>query len=146
MTAGFPSVTHLGLEYGTNDFRYDRPIGLNTDISKETFKGALNYSIQKLLRAFPKLRLFLITPTWMPTIDDLDSDDNPNGIGSFLREYIEAMIRISELNHIPCLDMSRMLGINKTNYKTFTVDGIHPNDIGATRRAELIASFMNSNL
>jgi lysophospholipase L1-like esterase len=144
MTAGFGSVTHLGLEYGTNDFRYDRPIGLDTDSRKETFKGALNYSLQKLFASYPGMRVFLITPAWMPTIDGLDSDEHPNGIGSFLKEYVDAMTRIAELNHIPCLDLWRNLEVNKTNYKTFTVDGTHPNDLGAMRRGEMIASFMNA--
>jgi lysophospholipase L1-like esterase len=144
MTAGFETVTHLGLEYGTNDFRYDRPIGLDTDYCKETFKGALNYSIQGILRSFPRLRIFLITPAWMPTFDDRDSDWHPNEIGSFLKEYVDAMIRVAELNHIPCLDMWRNLGVNKTNVVAFTSDGVHPNDLGAIRRGEAIASFMGN--
>lgn len=142
MTADFRSVTHLGLEYGTNDFRYDRPIGLDTDYGGETFKGALNYSIQELLRAFPALRVFLITPAWMLTMDERDSDYFPNERGSFLKEYVEAMIRVAELNHIPCLNVWRTLGVNKSNYRTFTFDSVHPNEFGAARRAELIASFM----
>jgi lysophospholipase L1-like esterase len=144
MTTRFDTVTHLGLEYGANDFRYDRPIGLDSDFGKETFKGALNYSIQKLLSAFPRLRIFLITPSWMPTFDDLDSDHNPNKAGSFLKGYVETMIRVAEINHIPCLDMWRNLGVNTTNYKTLTWDGIHPNDLGVSRRAEMIASFINA--
>jgi hypothetical protein len=79
-------------------------------------------------------------PAWMLTFDGRDSDEYPNEIGSFLKEYVEAMIRIAELHHIPCLDMWRNLGNNKTNYKTFTLDSVHPNDFGAEGRGQLIAS------
>jgi lysophospholipase L1-like esterase len=144
MTANFKAGTYIGLEYGTNDFHYDRPIGSDNDFSKETFKGALNYSIQKFLTAYPSTRLFLIAPPWTLNQDNLDSDHNPNSIGVFLKEYVDAMIKISELNHIPCLDMWRLLGINKNNYLTFFPDGTHPNTEGARRRGEMIASFMNS--
>jgi hypothetical protein len=36
----FSKVTHLALEYGTNDFTHAVSIGTNTDTTKETFKGA----------------------------------------------------------------------------------------------------------
>jgi lysophospholipase L1-like esterase len=144
MAVPFSSVTHLGLEYGTNDFQYDRPMGNDGACSKETFKGALNYSLQKLLSAYPKLRVFLITPSWMLTPAGLDSDDNPNGIGIYLGEYVDAMRRIGELNHVPCLDLWRTLGANKYNQKTYLADGVHPSDFGVIRRAEAIAGFIDS--
>jgi hypothetical protein len=140
----FPDVAYLGLEYGTNDFRYDRPIGSAHDRSGATFIGALNYSVEKLLEAFPRLRVFLITPAWMPTIDGRDSDEHPNALGCFLKEYVDAMLHAAELNHIPCLDFWRGLGLNKYNYKAFTLDGTHPNDLGALERGERIASFIQA--
>ena len=94
----------MGLEYGTNDFHFDRPIA-DGNCSRETFKGALNYSLQRLLAAYPKLRLFLITPAWLLNEDGSNSDEYPNSAGVFLKEYVDAMIRVAELNHIPCLDM-----------------------------------------
>jgi lysophospholipase L1-like esterase len=40
--------------------------------------------------------------------------------------------------------MWRTLGVNATNYKSFTADGTHPNEAGAKRRGEVIASFINA--
>jgi len=82
-TADFATVTYLGLEYGTNDFRYSRPIGSSGDSTRETFKGGLNYSLHRLALAFPQLRLFLITPSWCTNFEDKDSDSHPNEIGAF---------------------------------------------------------------
>lgn len=142
MTADLSKVTYLGLEYGTNDFNYARPLGTNSDATLETFKGALNYSLKKLAMAFPRLRLFLIAPAWRLNFEDLDSDIHPNEIGIFLKEYVDGMLDIASLHHVPCLDMWRTLGLNIDNYKTFTVDGLHPNEEGARRRGDVIASFI----
>jgi hypothetical protein len=144
MMADFAGVTHIGLEYGTNDFRYDRPIGADSDVCGETFKGALNYSIERLRSSFPKAQPFLITPAWIPTLDGDDSDHCPNAAGAFLKDYIEAMQRIAELRHVPCLDMCRALGVNRLNYEAFTYDGTRPTDETAARRGEIIAAFMDA--
>jgi lysophospholipase L1-like esterase len=144
MTADLSKVSYLGLEYGTNDFNYSRPLGANRDATCETFKGALNYSLKKLAVAFPRLRLFLITPAWRLNVEELDSDTHPNEIGLFLKEYVDGMLEIAALHHIPCLDMWRTLGLNIDNYKTFTFDGTHPNADGARRRGEVIASFIKA--
>jgi hypothetical protein len=140
----FTKVTHIALEYGTNDFTQAMPIGTNADVTKETFKGALNYSIRKLLTSLPKLRLILIAPSWRLNFEELDSDTHPNVKGVFLKEYVDAMVEIAALNHVPCLDMLRTLGLNIYNYRTFTSDGTHPNEAGAIRRGEAIAAFMSS--
>lgn len=145
MTVGFDTVTHVGLEYGANDFRYDRPIGADSDAGKETFKGALNHSVQSLIRRYPKIRVFLMTPWWMPTLDGRDSDQYPNEAGLFLRDYVAAIQRVAEINHIPCLDLWSTSGVTKMNVQTFTIgDDTHLNDYGAIRRADMIAKFMRA--
>jgi lysophospholipase L1-like esterase len=90
------------------------------------------------------LRLFLITPAWCLNFEDFDSDTHPNKSGILLREYVAAVLEVAALNRVPCLDMWRTLGINATNYKTFTYDGTHPNETGARIRGEVIASFISS--
>jgi lysophospholipase L1-like esterase len=104
----------------------------------------VNYSIRKLLASFPHLHLFLIGPAWRLNFEDLDSDTHPNSRETFLREYVDAMIETAALNHIPCLDLWRTLGLGIHNYKSFTYDGTHPNAAGAIRRGEAIAAFMSS--
>lgn len=144
LTADLSKVTYLGLEYGTNDLAYCRPIGSNTDATCETFKGALNYSLKKLSAAFPRLRLFLIAPAWRLNFENLDSDTNPNEIGLFLKDYVDAMLDVAARHHVPCLDLWRTLGVNINNYKTFTFDGTHPTQEGSVRRGEVIASFVKA--
>ena len=135
-TVDFSRVTHLGLEYGTNDFTVCAPLA--------AFKESLNYSVEKLLASFPKARVFLITPAWLLNFEELDSDTHPNQSGIFLKQYVDAMISVATATGVPCLDMWRTLGINATNYKAFTFDGTHPNETGARIRGEVIASFISS--
>jgi lysophospholipase L1-like esterase len=139
----FTTVTHLGLEYGTNDFTLCAPLGkLDNDVT--TFKGSLNYSIQKFLSAFPELRLFLMTPAWRLNFEELDSDLHPNEKGIFLREYVDAILEVASFNRVPCLDLWRKLSTNLRNFRTFTGDGTHPNGAGAIRRGEMIAAFIGA--
>jgi lysophospholipase L1-like esterase len=132
----FNQVTHLGLEYGTNDFTVCAPL--------EAFKESLSYSVRKLIATFPKARLFLMTPAWRLNFEELDSDTHPNESGIFLKQYVDTIISVAAANGVPCLDMWRTLGINANNYKTFTFDGTHPNETGARIRGEVIASFISA--
>jgi lysophospholipase L1-like esterase len=135
-TVDFNQITHLGLEYGTNDFTLCAPIA--------AFRESLSYSVRKLLAAFPKARLFLITPAWRLNFEELDADTHANEKGILLKEYVDAMISTAAAAGVPCLDMSSKLGINIKNYKFFAPDGVHPNETGARVRGEVIASFIQS--
>jgi lysophospholipase L1-like esterase len=140
----FNKVSYLALEYGVNDFTLGMPIGASSDTTPQTYKGSLNYSIRKLQAAFPLLRLFLIAPAYKLNVEELDSDVRPNPSGLFLKDYVDATVEIAALNHIPCLDMWRTLGLGFYNYKGVTFDGTHPNQAGAIRRGEAIAAFISS--
>lgn len=140
----FSRVTYIGLEYGTNDFTLNAPMGKNTDTSGATFKGALNYSVRRLMAAHPETKLFFITPAWFLDYEDRDTNLCPNKAGFFVRDYVDAMIEIADLNGIKCLDMWRRLGINERNYREFTYDSKHPNAAGAILRGELTAAFIKS--
>jgi lysophospholipase L1-like esterase len=135
-TVDFSQVTYMGLEYGTNDFTLCAPL--------PAFKESLDYSVRKLLAAFPKARLFLMTPAWRLNFEELDSDTHPNESGIFLKQYVDTIVSVATARGVPCLDLWRMRGINATDYKAFTFDGTHPNETGARIRGEVIASFISS--
>jgi hypothetical protein len=138
----YSRVSYLGLEYGTNDFTLNMPIGSDTDESPATFKGALNQSVLKLRAAFPRLKPFFITPAWFLDYEDRDTDHYPNKAGFFLIDYVDAMLSIAERRQIHGLDMWRRLGINSHNYGLFTFDSKHPNAAGAELRGDLTAWFI----
>ncbi len=135
-TVDFNQISQIGLEYGTNDFTLCAPLA--------AFEESLSYSVRKLLIAFPKARVFLITPAWRLNFQELDTNTHANEKGIFLKQYVDIMVSVATAAGVPCLDMWRTLGINSTNYRFFSPDSVHPNETGARVRGEVIASFLRS--
>lgn len=143
----FSSIDALILFIGTNDYGAATAIGVNTDTTS-TFMGGMNTFINRLLTAYPNLNLFFVTPMWRQRFnpdDGNNSDDYANTSSLFMIEYVNAMIEIANINLCPVLDMYRNCEINKYNYATYLVDGLHPTDLGETRLAEKISGFLNAN-
>lgn len=134
-------VDYITIFFGTNDFRANMPIGTNSDFTENTFKGAINKVIKMLSESNPKIRVVFITPFYRIRYmgsENRDSDTLPNDSGIFLKEYVDAIKEITELNHFPCIDLMRLSGINKYNQETYLVDGLHPNDFGYTHISNIL--------
>ena len=58
-------------------------------------------------------------------------------VAKLLRAKTDAIVSVATATAVPCLNMWRTLGINETNYKDFTLDGIHSNETGAIIRGEV---------
>ncbi|WP_454626336.1 SGNH/GDSL hydrolase family protein [Bradyrhizobium cenepequi] len=140
----FRDLSYLGIEYGANDYRLARPVGRNGDREPDTFIGALNYSLARLSSAYPRLNIFLIAPAWRQNEDGSDTSTEPNSAGVFLREFVDATLQVGRAHGLPCLNMSRDLGIGPDNHKEYLLDGVHPNIAGAKLRGDVIAAFMKS--
>ena len=147
----FEEVDYVTIFYGTNDWASNTPIGENTDLTSDgsTFKGSINYAVKRLLEAYPHLKILFVTPTWRARFvngDGLESDTNPNSIGKYLIEYVDAIKEVAALNKIPTLDMYRNSGINKYNYTLYFTDGLHPTDpVGFQHIANKISSSINAS-
>lgn len=150
--ANWPSVDGVTIFFGTNDFGGNVPIGTNADQTGETFKGALNITIDSLLGAYPGLDIMFVTPIYRsrgPAGNDKDSDDYPNTLGVYLRDYSAAIKEIASKHHIPVFDLGATSGIGKLTAATLIPDGIHPaaghgyariaNRIGAAMRQTFFA-------
>lgn len=141
-------ATVITLAYGSNDFTGNVPIGQNSDTSYTTFKGAINYVLQRLMFNFPNAKVMLVTPTWRMVggFEGDDSDTVPNGNGNYLIEYADAMIALGALNHVPVLDLYRNSGINRHNARAMLADGTHPtpngyNHLGHIYSSKILATF-----
>lgn len=147
----FTEVDYVTIFYGTNDWAGNVPIGENTDLTADgsTFKGSINYAVKRLLETYPHLKILFITPTWRARFvngDGLESDTNPNSIGKYLIEYVDAIKEVAALNKIPTLDMYRESGINKYNSTLYFTDGLHPTDpVGFQHIANKISSSINAS-
>ena len=113
---------------GTNDFKTGNcPIGNDVDQKDTTFKGSLNLVIQKIFEKNKSIRLLFITPVFRSRIDSGDNRDSDSTkiSGRMLKDYSDAIKTISEINHIPVLDMYGSGLINKYNSEHWLYDGLY---------------------
>lgn len=142
-------VDYVVIAYGTNDFRGSGgdgvPIGTDEDMTGETFKGAINVTINNILTARPGIKILFATPLWRSRVSVSGEDSNvtPNGSGVFLREYADAIVSRAKAYQIPVLDLHDECGINILNWEHYTPDGLHP---WTTPGIELIASKVSGGL
>lgn len=128
----------LTISFGRNDFQCNRPIGGDSDMTKETFKGAINYVLSQFMGNFERLQILLGTPIWTAT------GNTPNTAGHKLIDYADALIRIGELRSVQVLDLYRNSGINADNAGTMLSDGTHPTADGYHILANAWASALLS--
>lgn len=144
------TTSGLVIAFGTNDFGGNLPLGADTDTMGSTFTGAINYIVDKVQTKYPSLRIVFFAPLWRSRFavgDGKDADTNPNGIGVYLLDYVDATIRVAALNKIPVHDQYRNSGINKYNGATFLVDGLHPTSpAGYQRVADRGAAFLTAHV
>jgi lysophospholipase L1-like esterase len=128
--------------FGTNDFGNERPIGLNSDTTPETFKGAINYVITRLKAAYPTVQLIFFTPVWRARNifgDGKDSDTYPNPAGIYLIQYVDALLEVCALHDVDVFDTYRSSDINAEYAKKYLLDGLHLSRAGADHLGALFA-------
>jgi lysophospholipase L1-like esterase len=128
--------------YGTNDLAYSSKIGKAGSMDVSTIRGSINYSVKKLLSAYPKLQIMFVTPMWRGGENVKGNSDLYVNNGISLKMINNGIIAGAAENNIPVLDMQKC-GINKSNYTTYLYDGLHPND-GAG--GELIGNSISAAL
>ena len=127
---------------GAEDYRSGLAnIGNNDNIGDRTFKGALNYAIEKLMTKAPRCKIMFVTPIYRSSTepgDELDCDTNLVN-DKYLTDFASAMCDIAKINHIPCLNLFDECMINKYNAGIYlNEDGIYPSDDGHAMIAEKI--------
>ncbi len=121
------------IECGTNDFKLNVKLGAMRDINAEafdttTFYGALQDSIEYILKSYPHKRIILIADCQR----DNDGYDvhYTNPVGHKLIDYIDVIHEVGTLYGLPVCDWYRNAGINALTLDVYTYDGLHPNKDG----------------
>ena len=130
---------------GTNDFGHgDAPIGRMEDRSEYTFYGAMHLLCQKLLARYPDAKLVFMTP-----LHRLSEDVTVNEIGLPLQTNLEGFVNVEKevarFYGIPVLDTYAMSGMQPKFMpvrERFMPDGLHPNDAGHRKMADLLIGFL----
>lgn len=147
-TIDFSKVDIITIAYASNDFKgvvldnEDNPL----DTSK--FAGALRYSIEKLLTAYPNLRIFVLSAAWRFYIDENneytdDSNTYTNNIDLTIKDYNAKLKEVAEEYNLPFVD-DYNIGIGKFNrYQYFNAnDGAHHKEEGRRLIAEHLAKHL----
>lgn len=146
----FAAVDIVTIAYGTNDW-FGNNVLDNAENTHDTTTvcGALRYSIETLLSAFPKLRIFILLPTYRFWMDDSgafteDSETRTNKHGKTLVEYGQAITDVAAAYNLPVIDNYKQLGVNKFNRAHYfpANDGTHHNQNGR----DLIAAHIAKKL
>ena len=147
-TIDYSGLDILTISYGTNDFTGNRQID-NSDnlLDTSTVCGALRYSIETLLTAYPSLRIFVLLPTYRFWIDSAnayidDAFNHTNNLGKTLIEYIKGIAETAKAYNVPVIDNFAELGINKFNRQQYfpVTDGTHHNENGRKLIAKHLAA------
>ena len=130
---------------GTNDFgQGDAPMGAISDRTPETFYGALHTLLSSLLCRYPRGRIIVLTPLHR-CAEDFSVEKQPGVENLPLKRYVEAIREVAEYYALPVLDLYAMSGIQPNVpviKEMYLPDGLHPNDEGHRRLAELIVGFL----
>lgn len=138
----FAVVDAIVIHYGTNDFAANIPVDDPENLtSTDTVCGALRYSAQKILSAYPKIKISLSLPIYRMW-ESVGAESYKNGLGKTLPEYDSAMQTAAEAYNLPIIDGYKRLGINALNDSAFSTDGTHLNDWGRRQFGKLIGGHL----
>ena len=130
---------------GVNDFGHgDAPIGSMNDRTGDTFYGALHELYASLLERYPKGRIVVMTPMHFTGEDSWIRFDGKRRMG-LLVDYVRVIRQVAEYYAIPVLDVYANSGIQPNVpaiCKRFTIDGLHPNELGHARIADCLERFL----
>lgn len=143
----FSKVDIITIAYGTNDWNGGTYLDSDTNrLSTVHFTGSLRYSIEKLLTAFPHIRIFVCSPTYRARLDSgnnaVEDSDTWVSSGKTLLDFVDAVEAVSKEYKLPFIDNYHGLGINKVNRPHYfpVTDGTHHNQAGRDLLAAHIAS------
>lgn len=122
-------ITIMG---GTNDFGYDVPLGDMDSTDNTTFYGGYKQLLNHLIAKYPNTRIFILAPTQRKRTVMV------NNLGLTTEDYAKACQEIANYYGFPFINMFGEVGYNGINGDLYTLDGNHPNELGAKRMAEVV--------
>ena len=147
---------YVGILLGINDFDQCRnnasasyySLGEFGSTDTSTVYGALNKMCADLVSRFGSTdtKVFLMTPvitSWNNSVSGTRDWDQGkvNACGYTLRELCDAIIEVATYYGIVTLDLNTLCEMSASDFS----DGIHPNDSGAKKMADVIEEFLLAN-
>ena len=136
-TLDFNDIDVITINHGTND--WSGSITLDNDsnpLDTTTYMGALRYSIETILTAYPHLKIVVLSPCWRYWKDSdgnfaNDSNTRTNTLGEALVSYVSKGKEVAESYQLDWVDLYH-IGFNKFTTSIYfpSTDTTHPNNTG----------------
>lgn len=121
----FNSLDYMVIHYGTNDYNANVALdNANSPKSTSTICGALRYSIERILTAYPNIKIYVSLPIYRMW-DNVGAETHVNSNGITLVECVEALKQVAESYGVSVIDGYHNLGMNAANFATFASDKTH---------------------
>lgn len=133
---------------GMNDYAQSKKMGTIDSVDPDTFMGAYNLHLQKVITRIPLAHIFIIGTTfgfYPPGGRPGWSDPIRNMEGFNTNDYAEAARQIAVKWHVYYIN-AHQLGWNDLNASLFTTDNIHPNQAGADRISKSVIKALNGTI
>ena len=134
--------------FGTNDYAYAIPLGTvpdeiddNTVLDETTYAGALLSICKQLTNKYPTARFIIMTPPFKAT---RYNGHILNWNGDSIADYGKIVKDVALLMGFDVVDLLNDMNVNIFNYTNYSQDGIHFNDYGYQRMAQLLTDKLNT--
>lgn len=138
-------LDYIILAYGLNDYFSAVPISNEDPYDKNTYQGALRYSIRLLQQTYPDTEIIVVTPTYCQLYSYgkvvADSFDQNYGGGTG-EEYAIACREVAKEMDVTLVDMFQDLKINRRNGLKYLIDATHLTEKGRDRYARILTNRM----
>ena len=133
----FSTVDIVTIAYGTNDYTAGDLLDNENNLKDiDTFAGALRYSIETLLTAYPNLKIVIGTPLFRLWLNDgvvEETSDTKKYAGNYtLIDMTDKVKNIGKEYHCQVIDAYNDFGVNQYNWQRIfdSTDTTHPNQTG----------------
>lgn len=133
----FSEVDIVTISYGTNDYTAGDLLDNESDLKDiDTFAGALRYSIETLLTAYPNLKIVIGTPLFRLWLNDgvieATSDTRTYAGNYTLIDMTNKVKEIGQTYHCQVIDAYNDFGVNEFNWERIfdSTDTTHPTSTG----------------
>lgn len=134
--------------YGTNDWYYGVKLGTIDDTDTSTYWGAFNSAVTQLRADNPSVEIIVLSPIWRTDVEN-GSGKAPyfkNKTGVTLAEYVDEIKKMCSANSVRFIDLYSNMGVREQTVSLYTTDGLHPNQQGHIRIANMLSDTFKEML
>ena len=144
----FQRVRLMMLCFGMNDYQSGVPLkNSESPMDVHSFEGALRMTLTELKKALPDCRILLVSPTYSWYVTDGQTCEERRFGDALLEDYVELERSIAAQCGVEMIDLYHGLYTHDVfeDWKTYTLDGVHPNETGRKLITERIAAYLEEH-